>query len=164
MTMIRTSQTQQEIVANLCTVGSQNQRKVTTKMAELFSKLPSFDIKCPFNWEDSSSTLSDRRLVAAVGTGLCVGGVTVYLLSKYVQSKQKQLEIRNEATCNFPSLWGHTNLMSKHLTPELYVDLSSRRTPTGFTLDCAIQPGNVISLLRHVETTNAHVCFMCVRG
>lgn len=112
--------------------------KTSRKMAGAFSKLQLFNIDCSFNLDDCGWVMHDRRMVI-VGVGLCVGGL--YLLNRYVQSKQKQLESRQEALCNFPSLWGHTNLMSKHLTPELYVQLRNKRTKCGFSLDSAIQPG-----------------------
>jgi creatine kinase len=35
----------------------------------------------------------------------------------------------------------HSNLMSKHLTPEIYSELRDKCTPKGFTLDRAIQTG-----------------------
>jgi len=42
---------------------------------------------------------------------------------------------------NFPDLSQHNNWMSKCLTREIYNRLSSRKTPSGYTLDKAIQTG-----------------------
>ena len=42
---------------------------------------------------------------------------------------------------NFPDLSQHNNWMSRCLTQEIYDRLSSRKTPSGFTLDKAIQTG-----------------------
>ena len=42
---------------------------------------------------------------------------------------------------NFPDLSQHNSWMSRCLTKEIYDRLSSRKTPSGFTLDKAIQTG-----------------------
>ena len=41
----------------------------------------------------------------------------------------------------FPDLRDHSNYLAKVLTQKLYNKLSQRKTPNGFTLDNAIQPG-----------------------
>lgn len=42
---------------------------------------------------------------------------------------------------DYPDLKHHNNLMAKYLTPKLYAKLRNVATPTGFTLDQAIQTG-----------------------
>ena len=42
---------------------------------------------------------------------------------------------------NFPDLSRHNNWMAKCLTPEIYERLCGKKTPSGFTLDVAIQTG-----------------------
>ena len=42
---------------------------------------------------------------------------------------------------DYPDLRKHNNLMAKHLTPRVYAKLRNKTTPSGFTLDQAIQTG-----------------------
>lgn len=51
------------------------------------------------------------------------------------------LKLRFPAEDEFPDLSAHNNHMAKVLTPELYAELRAKCTPSGFTLDDAIQTG-----------------------
>lgn len=51
------------------------------------------------------------------------------------------LKLRFPAEDEFPDLSGHNNHMAKVLTPELYAELRAKSTPSGFTVDDAIQTG-----------------------
>ncbi|MCV4593436.1 hypothetical protein OFC51_30785, partial [Escherichia coli] len=48
-------------------------------------------------------------------------------------------KLRFPAEDEFPDLSSHNNHMAKVLTPELYAELRDKCTPSGFTLDDAIQ-------------------------
>lgn len=50
-------------------------------------------------------------------------------------------KLRFPAEDEFPDLSSHNNHMAKVLTPELYAELRAKCTPSGFTLDDAIQTG-----------------------
>lgn len=50
-------------------------------------------------------------------------------------------KLRFPAEDEFPDLSSHNNYMAKVLTPELYAELRAKCTPSGFTLDDAIQTG-----------------------
>ncbi|CAF1123476.1 unnamed protein product [Didymodactylos carnosus] len=58
----------------------------------------------------------------------------------YANSYSFQLK-RYSATAEYPNLIRHSNLMAKYLTPQLYAKLRDRITPSGFTIDDAIQVG-----------------------
>lgn len=45
------------------------------------------------------------------------------------------------ASADFPDLTKHNNWMAKTLTPEVYAQLRERTTPSGYTMDNAIQTG-----------------------
>lgn len=51
------------------------------------------------------------------------------------------LKLRFPAEDEYPDLSAHNNHMAKVLTPELYAELRAKSTPSGFTLDDAIQTG-----------------------
>lgn len=94
------------------------------------------------DWKESIqyfiSCLQDRRLgMAGVGVGTAM---LMYTTRKSI-TNQRVITDKEEALANYPSLWNHSNLMAKHLTPDLYAKLLSFQTPSGFTLDQAIQPG-----------------------
>ena len=58
----------------------------------------------------------------------------------------------------FPDLRDHSNYLAKVLTAELYNKLSQLKTPNGYTLESAIQPG---------VDNPGHPCLMtagCVAG
>lgn len=50
-------------------------------------------------------------------------------------------DITGEPESNFPDLSQHNSWMSRCLTKEIYDRLSSRKTPSGYTLDKVIQTG-----------------------
>lgn len=55
----------------------------------------------------------------------------------------------------FPDLDKHNNYMAKVLTPEIYSKLRDKQTPSGFTLDDAIQTGVDNPGKRHLNEFSA---------
>lgn len=52
-----------------------------------------------------------------------------------------QLKMKFTSEQEYPDLSQHNNHMAKILTPEMYEQLRSKQTPSGFTLDDVIQTG-----------------------
>lgn len=102
------------------------------------------NICIPEVWEEAKeclevliNRLKDRRFAAA---GAALAAVLLLYAGRRARSKFEYIP-KEDALANYPSLWNHSNLMAKHLTPDLYVKLINRKTRNGFTLDQAIQTG-----------------------
>ena len=80
--------------------------------------------------------------LTAFGVG---GALAVALTYKTVQARGKSSQHDAgrgfPAMADYPDLRHHNNLMAKHLTPRLYSKLRDQVTPSGYTLDAAIQTG-----------------------
>ncbi|KAK3747271.1 hypothetical protein QZH41_005463 [Actinostola sp. cb2023] len=87
--------------------------------------------------------LSRGRLsAAAVGVG--AAAVAAILATKYHVAARDGVRHAYEkfsAMADYPDLRHHNNLMAKHLTPRVYSKLRDRTTPSGYSLDQAIQTG-----------------------
>lgn len=105
------------------------------------------------NFQSVVAFLQDRRVgMAVVGVG---AGMLVYTTRKSLKNENEILQ-KEEALANYPSLWNHSNLMAKHLTPDLYAKLLSYETSSGFGLDQAIQPGVDNPSHPHICVTGLH--------
>jgi hypothetical protein len=69
------------------------------------------------------------------------------ILSQLFNSKYYIIQMANKlqknypAEADFPDLTNHNNWMAQCLTPEIYAKLRDKATPSGFTVDAAIQTG-----------------------
>jgi creatine kinase len=91
--------------------------------------------------------LSNKReilIVSAIGLG-----VSAYAAAKFFSSsgslcsKNYGSHRQFHAMDDYPDLRTHNNCMATHLSPRLYSKLKDAVTPSGFTLDLAIQTGLV---------------------
>lgn len=102
------------------------------------------------NIQSLIACLQDRRLGMA---GIGLGATMLMYTTRKSLSNQHVINVNEEALANYPSLWNHSNLMAKHLTPDLYAKLLSFKTSSGFGLDQAIQPGVDIPCHPHICVT-----------
>jgi len=91
----------------------------------------------------ASQLLTRGRVGAAALGGAAL--TTAYLYSnKNAQSARcwsSNAHLKFPASCNYPDLSKHNNVMAKYLTPAMYAQLRDRVTPNGWTLDQCIQTG-----------------------
>ncbi|KAK3749053.1 hypothetical protein QZH41_019185 [Actinostola sp. cb2023] len=90
------------------------------------------------NVEWMCSCLQDRRFGMA---GVALGTALLIYTTRKSITNQREIGLKQEALSNYPSLWNHSNLMAKNLTPDIYARLVNVKTRSGFSLDQAIQPG-----------------------
>ena len=78
---------------------------------------------------------------AAAVTAVALG-IGVYKLCGCLYARdQESAKPSFVPIADYPDMRQYNNLMAKHLPPRLYAKLRNRKTPSGFTLDKAIQTG-----------------------
>ena len=86
-------------------------------------------------------TANKRLLAAATVTGSFVAGYMLTRDGRNPVLAGATAYSRFPPSADYPDLTKHNNYMSKVLSAKIYAKLRDRRTPTGYTLDNAIQTG-----------------------
>nr|ABH10967.1 mitochondrial creatine kinase [Vazella pourtalesii] len=86
-------------------------------------------------------TANKRLLAAAAVTGSIVAGYMLTRDGRNPVVAGATAYSRFPPSADYPDLTKHNNHMSKALSAKIYAKLRDRRTPSGFTLDNAIQTG-----------------------
>jgi len=84
-----------------------------------------------------------RNLVGAAAAAGALTAAWTYSHKQQVQARcwSSTGHLKFPASCNYPDLSKHNNVMAKYLTPAMYAQLRDRVTPNGCTLDQCIQTG-----------------------
>jgi len=89
----------------------------------------------------AANILTGKKLAALAGVGAAALGAWTYSHKQQARCWSSSAHLKFPASCNFPDLTKHNNVMAKHLTPAMYAQLRDRVTPNGCTLDQCIQTG-----------------------
>ncbi|XP_066919007.1 creatine kinase M-type-like [Clytia hemisphaerica] len=88
-----------------------------------------------------SKPLNMAAGVGAAALGLATGAMGFPEAANDCKSKVKKAYRQFMPCMDYPDLSKHNNCLSKVLTPQMYTKLRDLQTPSGYTLDMAIQTG-----------------------
>jgi len=90
-----------------------------------------------------ANSVTKKSLLLGVGAAATIGGYAAYQAPAENSCKVslRQAYRRFLPVNDFPDLSKHNNCLANHLTPQLYAKLRDLVTPSGYTLDQAIQTG-----------------------
>lgn len=86
-------------------------------------------------------TRSRVGMATALGVGAAAAVYYSRCNEQHARLGTSNVHLRFPASCNYPDLTQHNNVMASNLTPSIYAKLRDKTTPNGVTLDQCIQTG-----------------------
>lgn len=85
--------------------------------------------------------LNPKTMGAAAALVAGAGGLAMYLNTQSARNATATSHLKFPASCNYPDLSKHNNVMASTLTPDMYARMRDKVTPNGVTFDQCIQTG-----------------------
>jgi len=89
----------------------------------------------------AAGVLTKKSLTAMAAAGAAMAGAWTYSHKQQARNWSSPQQLQFPASCNYPELSKHNNVMAKYLSPAIYAQLRDKVTPNGVTLDQCIQTG-----------------------